>query len=93
VDRKFPAQQSYSAAEACDIAHTAHLEGESAYPIAEHSDAIDHHIHGHGMPGVLGLRKSGFRKGETRLHEHDEKTAEQGPHEIDGNPVMTDDIR
>ena len=66
-------------------AHTAHLQGEAADPVAEHADGIDHEVHRHRVGGVLGPAEAGLHEREPRLHEHDQEAGQQRPHQVDGD--------
>ena len=35
----------------------AHLDGESAYPVSEQTEAVHHEVHHHGVVGVLGRHR------------------------------------
>ena len=67
---------------------SAHLDGISAHPVGEQTEAIDHEVHHHGVVAVLGAAQSGFNDGETGLHEHDEKSGDQCPYKIDRNAIL-----
>ena len=71
-------------------ADAAHLDGESDQPVGQHSDAINHEVHHHGVVGVLGAAQPGFHDRESRLHEHDQEASDQRPHKVDGDLVLSD---
>ncbi len=54
-------------------ADAAHLKGKAADPVTEHSEAIDHEVHSHGVPGILGLGETGLNHGKTGLHKHNQE--------------------
>ena len=78
------------AAQGAQRSHAAHLNGEADQPVGQQTGAIDHEVHHHGVVGVLGPAQARFDRREPGLHEHDQEAGDQGPHEVDGDPVLAD---
>jgi hypothetical protein len=62
----------------------AELDGETDKPVADGSDAEDHHVHHHGVGDVFVAGEARLHEGEARLHEEHEETREEHPEDIDG---------
>jgi len=45
------------------------------------------------MAGVLGPGEAGLSHGESRLHEHDQKSANKRPDHVDRDPVLAHHVR
>jgi len=71
----------------------AHLYGEPEDPVREQTACIHEEVHHVRVVGVLHAAQAGLDHGEARLHEHDEKAADEGPDEIDRDLVLTDLVR
>src|SRR5450432_482585 len=76
-----------SAQGGCAQSATEH-QRKSAYPEAEHSNAINHKVHGHHMSSIFLLRKSCFNESKTSLHKHNEESSDQGPHDVNSNLIV-----
>src|SRR4051812_27081470 len=76
-------------AERTHAADPTHLDRKSAYPVSEQAEAVDHEIHHHGVIGILRATKAGFNDCKPGLHEHDQKSSDQCPNEVDRDSVLT----
>src|SRR5450755_834425 len=89
MDCKFRACHSSSSSKAGDIESSTKHKCKTTDPETQHSDSVNHEVHCHGMCHIFLLSKSSFDHSEPRLHEHYKETCDQGPHDIDGNLIMT----
>jgi len=66
----------------------AHHECVAANEKPDHAEGINQEIHAHGVSDVFGAAHAGFDQCEAGDHEHDEKSGEKRPDEIDGPGVF-----
>src|SRR5579863_4543227 len=88
MDTEFMTDYAGRSAKVCYIQRPPVHKGKTAYPEPQYTQGINEEVHGHGMGHIFLLGKSRFDHGETALHEHDEKSCQQGPDNIDGDLVM-----
>ena len=67
-------------------------EGKATDIKAQHAQWVNHEVHRHRMGHVLRPGEPCLHHGKSRLHEHDEETGDQGPDDVDGDPVVPDGI-
>src|SRR5207247_16460 len=86
-----PAKSKYPwASVTLERRRAARVEGDGNQPGGDHPEAVHHEVHHHGVVGVLRPAEAGLDQGEAGLHEHDQEARDEGPDEVDRDPVLTD---
>ena len=80
--------EGWSSSEGRDRAHPAHLKRETAHPVAEHAQRVDHVVHRERVGRVLGSSEARLDHGEPGLHEHDQEAGHERPYDVYGDLVV-----
>ncbi len=82
--------QDLGTAQGGDGPHAAEHERIPDQEIADHADGEDGEVGHHDVHGIALLGETRLHHGEPRLHEEDQDSPQEHPHEVDGYAVVPD---